>query len=132
MRLVHWDPFQDLRHWPSFKDAEGAWAPVVDIFEQGDDLVVRAEVPGVKRDGLDVKVDGNTLVLSGERLRDKDAEEGQNYRRERSYGSFVRSFTLPKTVDSTRISAVYRDGVLDVRIPKAEDAKPRQIEVKVA
>ena len=123
MKLVHWDPF---------RDSARSWAPAVDIFEQGDDLVIRAEVPGVEREALDVKAEGNTLILSGERVREKTRDEETTYRRERSYGSFVRSFVLPKTVDATRISAAYKHGILDIRIPKAEEAKPRRIDIKVA
>ncbi len=132
MRLVQWDPFEDLRRERSFETTRSAWAPVVDIFEKGDDLVVRAEVPGVPRDAIDVKVENNTLIITGERHRDTEEKETQAYRRERSFGSFVRSFTLPKTVDASRITATYTDGVLGITIPKAEDAKPRTIEIKVA
>jgi HSP20 family protein len=136
MRLVHWDPFQDLaqlnRRFQPLDDAGKAWSPAVDIFEKGDELVIRAEVPGVERDSIDVKVEDNTLILSGERVRETEGEDTQAYRRERVYGSFVRSFSLPKTVDATRISAAYKNGVLDIRLPKAEEAKPRRIEIKVA
>ncbi len=132
MRLVHWDPFEDLRRFGSLASTESAWAPAVDIFEKGDDLVIRAEVPGIERDAIDVKVENNTLILSGERQRETEDKETQSYRRERSYGSFVRSFTLPKTVDASRITATYKDGVLDITIPKAEEAKPRRVEIKVA
>ena len=124
MKLVHWDPFRDLN--------SRSWAPAVDIFEKDDDLILRAEVPGVERDALDVKVEDNTLILSGERARDKDHDENQSYRRERASGSFVRSFVLPETVDPTHIAAAYKNGILEIRIPKAEEAKPRQIEIKVA
>jgi HSP20 family protein len=122
MKLIHWDPLRDL--------SARTWAPAVDIFDQDDDLIFRAEVPGVQREALDVKVEDNTLILSGERVRDE--EQGQAYRSERRYGSFVRSFLLPKTVDPSRISAAYENGILEVRIPRAEAAKPRQIEIKVA
>ena len=124
MNLVHWDPFRDL--------SVRTWAPAVDIFENDDDLIFRAEVPGVERDALDVKVEDNTLILSGERVRDEEQDQGQAYRRERRHGSFVRSFLLPKTVDPSRISAAQKNGILEVRIAKAEEAKPRQIEIKVA
>ena len=132
MRLVQWDPFEDLRRAGSFETTRSAWAPVVDIFEKDDDLVVRAEVPGIPRDAIDVKVENNTLIITGERHRDPEEKETQAYRRERSFGSFVRSFTLPKTVDASRITATYTDGVLGITIPKAEEAKPRSIEIKVA
>ena len=136
MRLVHWDPFQDLfpmsRRFQPLAGTNSAWTPAVDILEKGDDLVIRAEVPGIERDAIDVKVEDNTLILSGERARETEDDDTQAYRRERVYGSFVRSFTLPKTVDATRITAEYKNGVLEITIPKAEEAKPRRIEIKVA
>jgi HSP20 family protein len=104
----------------------------VDIFEQGDDLVIRAEVPGIERDAIEVKLADNTLTLSGERVRGTEADDTRAYRRERVYGSFVRSFSLPKTVDATRIAATYKNGVLEITIPKVEEAKPRKINIKVA
>ena len=136
MRLVHWDPFQDLfprnRRLQPFVGAESAWTPAVDILEKGDDLVIRAEVPGIERDAIEVKLEDNTLILSGERVRETEADDTRAYRRERVYGSFVRSFRLPKTVDATRISATYKNGILEITIPKAEEAKPRKIDIKVA
>jgi len=136
MRLVHWDPFQDLfpmsRRFQPLAGAESAWSPAVDILEKGDNLVIRAEVPGIERDAIDVKVEDNTLILSGERVRETEEEGSQAYRRERVYGSFVRSFNLPKTVDAARITAHYKNGVLEITVPKAEEAKPRKIDVKVA
>ncbi len=106
--------------------------PAVDIVEQGDDLVIRAELPGVARDDIEVRVEDNTLVLSGERKREKECDEEQAYRVERSYGSFVRSFRLPKTVDAAKIAASYQNGVLEVRLPKAEEARPRRIQINAA
>jgi HSP20 family protein len=136
MRLVHWDPFQDLfpasRRIQSAANNATSWSPAVDIFEKGDDLVIRAEVPGVERDAFDVKVEDNTLTLSGERVRETDGDDTQSFRRERIYGKFVRSFSLPKTVDSNSIAAIYKNGVLEIRIPKAAEAKPRKIDIKVA
>ena len=132
MNLVHWDPFEELRRRTSVAGTDRAWAPAVDIFEKGDDLVIRAEVPGIERDAIDVKVENNTLILSGERKSDLEETDAQSYRRERRYGSFVRSFALPKTVDATRITAGYKHGILDITIPKAEEAKPRRIDIKVA
>jgi len=136
MRLVQWDPFQDLfpasRRFQPLADNAATWTPAVDIFEKGDDLVIRAEVPGVERDAFDVKVEDNTLTLSGERVRESETDDTQAFRRERVYGKFVRSFSLPKTVDSTSIAAIYKDGVLEISIPKAAEAKPRKIDIKVA
>lgn len=145
MTLVRWDPFRDLSMLQTrvnrlFGDAlTGStgeefreWLPVVDIFERGDDVVLRAEVPGVKRDALDLSVEGNVLTLRGHRSRDETIEEQHYHRIERSYGSFTRSFTLPTSVDSNRIEATYNDGILEVVLPKAEEAKPKRIAVKAS
>jgi HSP20 family protein len=110
-------------------DFYGAWAPAVDIFENGDNLVIRAEIPGVERDDVDISVRNNSLTLRGERRREQEINEDNTYRLERSYGKFVRSFSLPRTVDSSRISAKYKNGVLDILLPKAEEAKPKKIEI---
>jgi len=136
MRLVHWDPFQDLfpmsRRFQPLSDTESAWTPAVDILEQGDNLVIRAEVPGIERDAIDVKLEDNTLILSGKRVRETEGDDTRAFRRERVYGSFVRSFSLPKTVDATRITAEYKNGVLEITVPKVEEAKPRKIDIKAA
>jgi HSP20 family protein len=113
-------------------DFYGAWAPAVDIFENGDDLVIRAEIPGVEKDDVDISVRNNSLTLRGERKREQEINDDNAYRLERSYGNFVRSFTLPRTVDSSRISAKYSNGVLDIILPKAEEAKPKRIEIATA
>jgi len=145
MTLVRFDPFRDLSLLQSrvnklFSDTrvpgEGedsfqTWNPAVDIYERSDALVLSAELPGVRRDELDLKVEGNVLTLRGERRRDQTINDENYHRVERSYGTFSRSFTLPSTVDSSRIEARFTDGVLEVVIPKAEDAKPKRIEVKV-
>jgi HSP20 family protein len=145
MNLVRWDPFRDLSMLQSrvnrlFGDTLlgqageefRGWAPVVDIFERGDDLVLRAEIPGVRKEDLDLRVEGNVLTLRGERTRDEKVAEENYHRIERSYGAFSRSFTLPSTIDASRIDASYKDGVLELILPKAEEAKPKRIEVKTA
>jgi HSP20 family protein len=114
------------------ESAYGSWAPPVDIFERGDDLVIRTEIPGVDKNDIDIDVENNTLVIRGERKRDKEFEGKTAYRTERVYGKFVRSFSLPRTVDSSRISATYKDGVLELTLPKAEEAKPKRIEINAA
>jgi HSP20 family protein len=114
------------------EDTYATWAPLVDIFEMGDDVVIRAELPGLEKDDVDISVENNTLMLRGERKRETGFEEKGAYHLERSFGKFSRSFTLPKTVDPTRISASYRNGVLELTIPKVAEAKPRKIEIKVA
>jgi HSP20 family protein len=111
------------------QDAYGTWAPPVDIFEKGDDLVIRAELPGVEKDEIDISVEDNRLVIQGERQREQGFNEDHAYRLERSFGSFVRSFMLPKTVDASKIAATYVNGVLEVTVPKAEAAKPRKVAI---
>ena len=130
MTLVRWNAFGGLRQ--RRFDGFDAWAPAVDIFEKGDDLIIRAEIPGVDKNAIEVRVEDNTLVLKGERNQEKGFEENNAYRLERSYGSFVRSFRLPETVDASAISAEYRAGVLELTLPKAEEAKPKKIDIKVA
>ena len=136
MTLVRFDPFRNLmnvhRLTSEVEDPNGTWAPVVDIFEMGDDVVIRAEVAGVESDDVDISVENNTLVIRGERKRETGFEEKDAYHLERSFGAFTRSFTLPKTVDSSRISASCKNGVLELRIPKVAEAKPRKIDIKVA
>ena len=111
----------------------GSWVPAVDIYETGNhDLVVRAELPGLNREEIEVHVENNTLVLKGEKKLDAEVKE-ESYRRiERTYGTFHRSFTLPTTVDAGRISAEFKNGVLTVKLPFREEAKPRTIAVDVA
>jgi HSP20 family protein len=113
-------------------DSMGTWAPTVDIFEKGEDLVIRAEIPGVSKDDIDINVENNTLTIRGERKREEEFKQEQAYRAERIYGSFLRTFSLPRTVDSSRISASYRDGVLELTLPKAEEAKPKKIQIQAA
>lgn len=111
----------------------GSWAPAVDIFEtENHDLVLRAELPGLSREDIEVSVENNTLILKGEKKFDTQVKE-ENYRRiERTYGTFHRSFTLPNTVDTSKVAADYKNGVLTVKLPFREDAKPRTINVDVA
>jgi len=136
MNLVRWDPFRDFRSvrrlTSEVEDSYGTWAPVVDIFESGDNLIIRAEVAGLDKDDVDISVENNTLTLRGERKREMEFEEKDAYRLERLFGVFTRSFMLPKTVDSARISASYKNGVLELTIPKVEQARPRRIEIKAA
>jgi HSP20 family protein len=108
----------------------GSWLPLVDIFENAQhEIVIKAELPDMKRDDIQVTVENGTLTLSGERRLEQDVKRENFHRLERSYGSFSRSFTLPPTFDASRISATYKDGVLTVTLPPREDAKPKQIEV---
>jgi len=111
----------------------GAWMPAVDIFEtDSHDLVLKAELPGLSREDIEVTVENSTLVLKGEKKFEQEVKE-ENYRRiERSYGTFHRSFTLPNTVDASKVSAEFKHGVLTVKLPFREEAKPRAINVEVA
>jgi len=107
------------------------WAPAVDIFENEQELVVKADLPDIKPEELDIRVENNILTIRGERKFEKKAEENDYLRVERSYGSFARSFSLANTVNSEAIKADYKDGVLTLTIPKREEAKPKQIKVNV-
>ena len=110
----------------------GSWRPVVETFEKGTDLVIRAELPGISRDEIEIDVEDGTLTLCGERKRDVDPGEGTSFRSERTYGAFKRSFSLPRTVDAARISASHKDGVLEIVLPKLEQAKPKRVEIAPA
>ena len=111
----------------------GSWVPSVDIFEtDAHDLVLRAELPGMSREDIDVTVENGTIVIKGEKKFDPAVKE-EHYRRiERAYGTFHRSFTLPNTVDATKVAAEFKNGVLIVTLPFKEEAKPRSINVEVA
>jgi HSP20 family protein len=107
----------------------GAWIPPVDIEEDKENLVLTAELPGFKEEQIDIQVEGGVLTIRGERTFD-DKQEGKNFHRvERSYGQFVRSFTLPNNVDRDNVKASFKDGLLSIELPKREEAKPRQIKV---
>lgn len=139
MTLMRWDPFREfltlqqraLRTGGN-QDAEATWTPSVDIFEKGEELVIRAELPGIDKEAIEVRVENDTLTLSGSRERDEEIEDEHVYRLERVHGNFARSFRLPKTVDASRIEAEFNNGVLQVRLPKAEEAKPRKVEIQAA
>jgi HSP20 family protein len=109
---------------------EGAWAPAVDIYETpGNDVVVKAELPEMKREDIKVTFENNVLTIEGERKLAKDVEREQYHRVERHYGAFRRSFTLPASVDAGKVQANYQDGVLTITLPRREETKPRQIQV---
>ena len=138
MSLSHFDPLANIR---AFEDAfsrmlsepqgNRPWAPAVDIFETENELVLKADLPDVDQNDIDVRVENQTLTLSGER-RFEQQDNGKGYHRiERSYGSFVRYFALPETVDTEGVRADFKNGVLTVILPKKEVAKPRQIKVQV-
>ena len=111
----------------------GNWVPLVDIYEtEGHDLVIKAELPDMTREAIEVTVENNTLTLKGTKNPPAEVKEEQFRRSERHYGAFIRSFTLPTTVDASKVAAEYKNGVLTVKLPYREEAKPRTINVEVA
>jgi HSP20 family protein len=144
--LTRWDPFRELatvqdRMNRLFQDSFGtsreeglttaAFAPAVDIYEDEHNITLKVEVPGIEEKDIDVRLENNTLTIRGERKFEKEEKE-ENYRRvERQYGSFSRFFTLPNIVDSENVDASYDKGVLEIRLGKKAEAKPKQIKVNV-
>lgn len=111
-------------------DVFNTWAPAVDLYEDKDNLVVTAELPGMKKEEIDISLHEGNLVIAGERKVEKQYGEKETQRTERFYGRFQRSIALPKAVDGSEVKAAYKDGVLTVTLPKSPEAKPKQIEVK--
>lgn len=109
----------------------GAWAPAVDIYETDQAIELKADLPEIEPKDVDVRVEDNMLYLKGERKFEKDLKEENYHRIERSYGSFARSFALPQGIATDKITADYKNGVLKVTLPKREESKPKQIQVKV-
>ncbi len=110
----------------------GAWMPAVDIHETDDEYVVKADLPGLKKEDIQIDLKDSTLTLKGEKRFEEKVSKDNYIRTERAYGTFVRSFTLPHNVDSEKIKASYKDGVLELTLPKKEEAKPKQIKVEVS
>ena len=128
MTVVRWDPFRDFGF-----TTGNTWVPPVDIYQTSDhELVLKAELPDLSREEIDITVENFVLTLKGEKKLASEVKEEQFHHIERSYGSFSRSFSLPRTVDATKVAADYKNGVLTVRLPLREEAKPRQIKVDVA
>jgi len=128
MTIVRWDPFRDFG-----LTAGAAWVPPVDVFQTGDhELVLKAELPDMTREDIDVTVENFMLTIKGEKKLATEVKEEQYHHIERRYGAFSRSFSLPRTVDSSKVAADYKNGVLTVRLPLREEAKPRQIKVDIA
>lgn len=111
-------------------DVFNTWAPALDLYEDKDNLVLRAELPGLKKEDIDISIHENVISVSGERKNEKKYEAGETSREERVFGRFTRSLKLPKQVEAGKIKAVYKDGILTVTLPKAEESKPRQIAIK--
>jgi HSP20 family protein len=107
------------------------WTPPVDVYQDKDQFTVVAELPGLKKEEIEISLNGDTLTISGER-KPQEKEGGPGFRRERFFGKFQRSLTLPSLIDGEKVKATYKDGVLEVVLPKAEEAKPKQIEVSLS
>jgi HSP20 family protein len=148
MSITKYDPFRELRSLqdevnrlftgafpkPTVQEEilRGAWAPNVDIFENKEQLVIQAELPGMRSEEVDLSVENSVVTIRGERKFEKK-DEGDSYHRiERAYGAFSRSFTLPQTVTAEGADATFRDGILTITLPKREETKARKIEVKIA
>lgn len=144
MTLTRWEPFRDLLtlsdrmnrmfNDPTFRlmtpaEPVSGWFPPVDIHEESDRIVLRAEIPGVHSDDIDVSVENNTLTLRGEKKQETEVDNDNAYRLERFYGSFSRSFVLSTKINPEQIKATFRDGVLEVVVPKAEEVRPKKIKV---
>jgi HSP20 family protein len=143
MALVRWDPLRELagmevdRLNRMFADfyAEGfnrGWVPAVDVYEADNhDVVIKAELPEMKREDIQLTFENNVLTIRGERRAAHEIEREQFQRVERHHGTFSRSFTLPPTLDASKITASYKDGLLTVRLPQREEARPKQIDVSI-
>lgn len=128
MTIARWDPFRDFGFTPP-----NAWVPPVDIYQNGDQvLVLKAELPDMAREEIDITVENGTLTIKGEKKLSTEVKEEQFHHVERRYGAFSRSFSLPQSVDATKVAAEYKQGVLTVRLPLREEAKPRSIKVDIA
>ena len=147
MAIVRWDPFRDLdliqdrmrrMFGEAYRQADddvmrrGVWVPPVDIYDSGNhELVIKAELPDMTKDEIEITVENNTLTLHGEKKMDSSVKDEHYHRVERTYGSFSRTFSLPPTVDASKVRADYRNGVLTITLPLREEAKPKQIQVRV-
>lgn len=145
---TRWDPFSELfdmrremdRLFGSFFGAtpasmavtEGVWSPAVDIHETKDAFLVKAELPGMKQEEIQITIVDSTLTLKGERKRENEVREEGYTRIERAYGTFQRALVLPSSVDAAKVRAKYKDGVLEIELPKKEEAKPKEIKVQVS
>ena len=148
--VTPWRPFMGLTGWERdmdriLEDFFGRWArpwwperdemevrpPIVDVFEEKDDIVVKAELPGIEKENIEVNLGDHTLTIKGEKKKEEEVKEENYYRAERSYGSFLRTLDLPKDVHADKVKASFNNGILEVRIPKTEEAKAKEIKVKV-
>jgi len=145
MAIIRWDPFRDLvtlrekmnrlfeDYYPARTEEKdmvaSTWAPSVDIFETENELVLKAELPGIKEDDIEIKLEDNTLTIKGDRKFEKETKEENYHRIERSYGSFLRSFTLPAYIEQEKIEAEHENGVLKISMPKKLESKTRKVKV---
>jgi HSP20 family protein len=144
--LVPWRPFRELEEmerrfddmlswlllpavWRRIPTMEMGWAPAIDVFEKEDKFVVKAELPGITEEDIDVSVVGDTLTIKGERKAESEVKKDDYYYCERSYGSFYRSIAIPSNVDAKKVEANYEDGVLEVSLPKIPEVKPKKVSV---
>ena len=137
MSLSQYDPLTNFR---SFEDVVARmlneprggrpWSPSVDIYETENDLVLKADLPDINPNDIEVRVENQTLTIKGERKFEQDSAIRGYHRIERPYGTFVRSFTVPATVDADKVAAEYKNGVLTVKLPKKETARPRQVKIE--
>ncbi len=147
MSMTRWDPFRSMNtlqeqvnrlfedrfaHSHSGQAELASWAPAVDIYETENELVVKADLPEMQEKDIDVRVENHTLTIRGERKFSNEVQEDNYLRVERAYGTFTRTFSLPNTVNTEAIKAEYRNGVLSVRMPKREETKPKQIQIRVS
>jgi HSP20 family protein len=141
MALVRWEPFnRELSEFSRFMDDAlrmwrepgelGSWGPRIDVYEKGDNIVVDAEIPGLRKEDIDVTVENQTLNVRGEKKETKEVKREGFFRSERFYGKFHRSVTLPSPVDVSKIDAAYKDGVLTVTLPKSVEARAKHIAIK--
>ncbi|MEW6675063.1 MAG: Hsp20/alpha crystallin family protein [Nitrospirota bacterium] len=152
MSIVKWSPFKELesmrrdmerlfeeffepaprrrRLWPRFEP--GVVVPNVDMYDRKNEIVVKAELPGVEKENIDLKITENNLTIKGEVKKEEEIKEEDYYSREMSYGSFTRTIALPSEVDSSKAKATFKNGILEITLPKKEEAKPKEIKVEVS
>jgi HSP20 family protein len=139
MAIIRWDPFREMTQAQSqlnrlvdqvWGGRQESWLPAVDVFDRKDAVVLKAELAGMDPDAIQIEVDDNVLTIKGERKFEEEVEQERYYRVERRFGSFQRSLALPQGVQADNIQAGYEDGILTVTVPKAEEQKPKRIEVK--
>ena len=141
MAIIRWDPFREMTSLQSqvnrladslWSGRQESWVPAVDVFDRQDAVVLKAELPGMKVDDIQIELDDNVLTLKGERVFEEKVDEERYYRVERRHGTFQRSLALPQGAKADEIQATYEDGILKVTVPKAEAVRPKRVEIKAA